>query len=436
MIDLSTFTNFPDVDNARFYILEKGEVYSYDAPDYVDLATGSELNYTFDMNQLPEINKKRDIPQSAISKTVKYNQDITVRTVGPKLKAFKRICNINGTDIKENQPLVWKSDEQKDIETLIEVCNFGNSIAENAELEIYPGINFTPITQLLPQNCTFDANENVIRATLGAFIPGETKELRVHFEATDNACAVIYDDITEITSMNINYKGRDVHGDEGPAIFAYMDKTMLNCPAPDFNLFNLYVNQTQVKPGSDVDIVAKFQNGVLSTENIWLEVYSVIDTKDTILIGKYLFENVEQAEVSEFKMKYTVPKDVHCLQFIAKIDSDDDHAEFCENNNMLEYIPPLKGPDWILEVANNPNPVTYGTYFSYILPREVRNLTITVYSLDGIEVGKLINCPGSITKHLVYWDAANVPKGVYIYYITAINGSGEKEEYLGKLIKD
>jgi len=111
-------------------------------------------------------------------------------------------------------------------------------------------------------------------------------------------------------------------------------------------------------------------------------------------------------------------------------------SEFCEQNNYKDLKIPFDGPNWIVDVKNYPNPVSYKTYFQYYLPKEIKDLTLRIFNFDGKEVALIKNCPAEIGQHQVLWNCPNDPKGSYIYSFEGINENGARKIYKAVLIKD
>jgi len=165
--------------------------------------------------------------------------------------------------------------------------------------------------------------------------------------------------------------------------------------------------------------------------------YAILNNNsDTILIGSKIIEKFNAQGTTPVTFDWLVPDTVKCLEVLTIIDPDGEICEFCKNNNLYSTYIPLKGVNWILDVQNNPNPVDYKTEFSYFLPREVSSLRINIYSISGIEVKQINNCPTGIGYHTtVPWSAVNNLAGTYLYKIIGINSAGGEEIYYGKLVK-
>ena len=69
-------------------------------------------------------------------------------------------------------------------------------------------------------------------------------------------------------------------------------------------------------------------------------------------------------------------------------------------------------------IINVPNPFNPETDIHYVLPAEAK-VTLEVYNLLGQQVVTLVDEIQNSGYHIVHWNAADVPTGVYFYRITA-----------------
>ena len=240
-IDLSPFNNFPTVENNKFYILQQGEVYSYSEKEKVDVSPYREISY--------EVNNNGTYTDS-------IGEQIIVISAGPKIKDYMMISGLNGKKIGQGDPLVWDTNEEKDIEVMFEVTNYGNGIAEKTILDINPGESFFAFEESLPEICTI--KDGKVEASLGAFYPGQTKRFYVHFGATKEACMTLFDQTTIVPNVNIYYEGSLGNAQAEKEIFSYEDFTLLDSPVIDFNLSAITSTQPDISLGSYTKITAKF----------------------------------------------------------------------------------------------------------------------------------------------------------------------------------
>src|SRR3989339_34639 len=417
-IGLSQFSNFPNVNNAKMYILEQGIVNSENERDLVRVTDGNELNYTTELNNPLKLTAR----------------ELSVRTSGPKVKDYKRIVSLNGKPVKENQPFIWDNYDDKDIEVLIEAFNSGSNIAENTQLDIYPGISFVPVQSNLPANCTVVGNN--IKAQLGSLIPGESRKLRLHFGASDDACLTFFDESAVIPKININYKGNTITSGATKYNFSIDDMKSLDCPTYDFIVDDISADISNLSFGSISQARIRYKNGLVPSNNLSLNLYAVIDWKDTVQVGQRTIPSLDSLETGQLTMDFIVPYKANFLELFAKIDADDNIIEFCENNNTKSTMVPINGPKWIQDVQAFPNPFRSKIEFSYTLARDERSISISFYTIDGKEVGRIDNCPTiSGTHNVSSLQLSTLPVGAYIYKISGINADGENELFVGIIEK-
>ncbi len=418
-IDLSQFENFPSPKLSKFYMLEKGEVYSYMADDDIVLSDSAVMN--FNSPTFGDYSVQSDKP-------------VTVTTIGPKLMNYKKITNINGRDTKKNEVLTFKPGEKKDVESMVQITNYGNDIAESTVIEMNIGSYFKPIIDKLPGNCAIAGNKIV--ASMGACVPGQKKQVFLHFTDKEGTCDCMFDTSDVIQSMLVTYKGTTGETNTEPTIYKVPDLQTLDLPAKDLNMYELTANKSYLNYGSLVSITSKIQNGVVPTENSKIKIYAVSNKGDSTLLGEEDFVNLQPYEKTQFTVNYKVEDTLEFVEFYAAVESNQEHTEFCEQNNKKKLEIPFEGPNWIVGVTNYPNPIDYQTNFSYYLPRELKNLTLHIYAFDGQEVDKIDNCPISLGRNTVYWYCANIPGGTYIITFEGINDKGELVVYHGRIVKD
>ncbi|TAL68260.1 MAG: hypothetical protein EPN82_11245 [Bacteroidetes bacterium] len=417
-IDLSAFSNYPDINNARMYILEQGIVTSENEKDLVKVTEGNELNYLTETI-------------TPLNLTAK---ELYVRTSGPKVKDYKKIVSLNGMPIQENQPFIWDNYDDKDVEVLVEAFNSGSNIAENTKLDIFPGLSFVPKAGKLDPNCTISGN--TIIANLGSMIPGESRKLRLHFGASPDACLTFFDESSVIPKININYKGNTITSGSAKYNFSIDDLKSLDCPTYDFVVENIDADISNLTFGSISQAQIKYRNGLVPSKNLSLNLYAVKDWKDTILVGQKTISSLNALESGKITMDFNVPYKTNFLELYAKIDGNDNVIEFCENNNIKSTMVPINGPKWIQDVQSYPNPFKNKIDLSYTLARDERNISITFFTVNGKEVGRIDNCPAISGTHSVStMELSSLPTGTYVYKIAGINADGETELYVGIIEK-
>ncbi|MBI5326642.1 MAG: hypothetical protein HZB41_15430 [Ignavibacteriae bacterium] len=413
-IDLSQFSKYPGINNAKMYILEQGIVNSENERDLVRVTDGNELNYTSEKNYPLKLSAK----------------ELSVRTSGPKVKDYKKIVSLNGKPVQENQPFTWDNYDDKDIEVLVEAFNAGSNIAENTKLDIYPGLSFVPIVGNLPSNCSYNGNK--ISANLGSMIPGESRKMRLHFGASPDACLTFFDESSVIPKININYKGNTITSGSAKFNFSIDDLKSLDCPTYDFTVDKITAEVNNLTFGSISQAQINYKNGLIPSNNLSLNLYAVKDFKDTILVGQRTINSLGAFESGQLTMDFIIPYKTNFLELFAKIDGDDDIIEFCENNNIKSTMVPINGPKWIQDVQAFPNPFKTKIEINYTLARDERNVSITFYTLNGKEVGMIKNCPSiSGTHRISTMELSSLPTGTYLFKITGINAEGETELFVG-----
>jgi len=415
-IDLSSFGDFPSTELSEIYILEQGEVLSYGNSDEFDITVASELNY----NAEPFGRQKTETSK------------VTVSTVGPKLANFKKVNSINGVEVGKGNQLQFKKDEPKDIETMVQITNYGNDMAENTKLEIDIGKYFVPIVEKLPANCTIEGNK--IIASMGACVPGEKKQLFLHFTELEGTCECMFDTGSVIPQVDIEYTGKTGMQDVETVVFAYSDMVILDLPAPDIYLYDLAGSKSALEYGEQVIISAKVQNGIIPVDNVEVNIYATTNEGDTL--SNELIPHLEVSEKAQINSVFSIDDTLEYIEFFASVKYGQEGSEFCTENNEQWLQIPFNGPNWIVDVTNYPNPIDYKTYISYYLPRELQELNIVIYNVDGAEIDRINNCETGLGHHFVYWYCANNPKGTYIYTFEGINENGKKVIHNGVMIKD
>lgn len=418
-IDLSQFTNFPNTDFSKFYILQKGKVQAYSDKRDILLSDRQILSYESD---------------DFGSQLLTSGRDVEVTAVGPKLMNFKKIAAINGKEIKENQPLKFDSEGRKRVDAMVQVTNYGNDMAENVILDIEVGPYFNPIAEALPPNCAYTNNRIV--ASIGACVPGEKKRIHLPFIEKAGVCSCLFDTNAVIPNVMVSYRGNAGKSSAGPTIFRYPDWENLDLEAPDLYLYDLSANKEVLERGSDVRITGKVRNGARAISGAIVRFFAIGNDGDTLLIGEKPLDSLDRFQERRMDVYYAIEDSAEYVEFYASVESQDPNSEFCSQNNDRKLQIPMKGPDWIVEVKNYPNPMDYRTYISYYLTREMNSLKLTIYSFDGSEVAKFKDCPIDLGRNSIYWRASNHPKGTYIYSFDGIDSEGKPVTYSGRFVKD
>jgi len=415
-INMSQFEPFPTTSTTKLFILEQGEVSSYGIGDDVYVTQSEKLNYT---------------NESDVEKTI-TKDPIKVMTSGPKINVTKEIIEVNGEKVNQNNIKLTKKEPVRDVLVRIEATNFGNNIAENLVLSIAPGQNFVPDGNLLPQNCTLD--ELTVNASLVNVVPGETRSVELHYKPINTVCAAVYNKTDVIGSIGIQYLGYRSSG-SSQTLFAYKDQSRLDCRVSDLFLNSLTLNIDKPVVEDSVILTAGLINGIINIKEAEVAFYAVLNRTDTIPVSVVKLNDIENGAEMKAEAGFKIPDSAIIIDFYATVKPIGDVCEFCLSNNELSLSPELKGPGWISNVVLSPSPVEYRCEFSYILPREMSNVELTIYSLSGEKVALIPNCPRDMGKHELIWNAVKMPKGTYIFIFKGINAAGGEEKYVGKLIK-
>jgi len=317
---------------------------------------------------------------------------------------------------------------------MVQITNYGNDMAENTILEIAIGPYFNPILDKLPANCS--VVDNKIIANMGACVPGEKKQLFLNFTEKEDVCSCMFDTSAVIPSINVEYRGKSLLPNSEPAIYTYKDNKNLDLTAVDLNLYDFSASLSKLKKNSQVRLTAKIQNGVATAENVTVSIYATSYRGDTVLVGSEVFNQIDKFQKVQSSVIYDITDTLDYIEFFTTVKNDVPNSEFCYNNNSKQLQIPFEGPNWILDVKNYPNPVQHSTYFSYYLPRLLKDLSIVIYTLDGQEITRIGNCPTGLGLNVVYWFCANEPKATYIYKFEGINEKGEIVVYDGTMVKD
>jgi len=417
-INLKQFKQFPSKDLSQFYILERGIVNSYGNEGDVLLSENQTLNY--DEGMFGQYSTK--------------GQKVEVSTIGPKLMNFKMIHSVNGKNPKSQSNITFEKGQKKDIETMLQITNYGNDVAQMTDIEINIGKYYLPIIEKLPEN--YQYLNGKIYAKLGSILPGDKKRIFLHFTELPGVCDCMYDTSDVIPEVNINYIGKMVTNNDKPLVYKVEDKEILNFDAPDLRIYDLSSSKSRLAYNSTTQITAKIQNGVTPVENVTVQIFARTNKTDQIFIGEESFDKLDKYEKKSVTISYTITDTLEYIEFYAVAKSQVEGSEFCEQNNYKELKVPFEGPNWIIDVKNFPNPATYKTYLNYYLPRQIKELTLRIFNFDGKEVAVISNCPTEIGQHNVLWKCPDDPKGTYIYIFEGIDENGARKIHKGVLVKD
>ena len=417
-IDLSPIGKFPTLDKTKICVLHEGEIYTYDNNNKVYLTDSEKLDYS-----------EPEFGDGSVEDDETY-----VNTIGPKLKNFKKIVELNGIPVKKETNLTFKPDKRNEIKAMAQTTNIGNDIARNAALEIFVGPYFEPDVSKLPPNCVYSKGK--IIANIGACAPGEKKRVYLTFKEKPDVCSRLFDANSVIEKIRVRYRGNlGLSGDE-PVVYRYADNRQLRLEAPDMALSDFEADKTYLKRGSEVNLTAKVKNGTTKIQNAVVKIYAkTIDGKE-IILGEEKIENLNPNEEYVYSVSYKLEDSVDYVEFYASAYYGESGCEICERNNTKKLNIPIEGPNWILNVKNYPNPVFYKSYFSYFLPREIQKLDLVIYNLDGSEIARIENCPRNLGQNEVLWQAPNIPKGAYVFSFEGTDKNGKPLKYKGTIVKN
>ncbi|MCX6153840.1 MAG: hypothetical protein NT007_06760 [Candidatus Kapabacteria bacterium] len=418
-LDLSGFKPFPTVETPKIYLLESAQVNSYTAPDNIYVTNTETLNYN----------------DSLLGSLNKTQGKLSVSTTGPKMLLYKTITKVDGNKYSPNQLFGLNRNSAKHIEVMLEITNNGNAIADNTVLTINPGSYFAADPNRLPANSNIDSN--LVKTQLGPVLPGAKKRINVEMIASSQACANLYDESSVLNSMTAGYSGNiTINGVSTSAVFTVPDYTELDFPAYDFYLTSLNANTPTLTHGQKVVLSANVKNGVIPADNVMLDFYGIMNNKDTIHINTTNILRLDKLSSNDISVNYTIPDSAVYFEFFAKINGNDKFGEFCYGNNNQRLILPYNGPDWILNISNNPNPFDYRTQITYTLPYKLSSLHINLYSYNGSKVATVSECPVDIGYHSVDLFVPNIPKGEYIMKFEGVDSKTGKKEHYFRIMKE
>jgi hypothetical protein len=417
-IDLSRFSPFPTVDMTKLYVLEQGEVKSGMSVEALRITENESLQYSY-------------APSGTSTLT---NNALSVTTVGPKLVLDKKIVEINGRPYDEKTVREFLPGETKEMLVLFALSNQGTSVAENVLLNVSGGSSFEAIADELPSNCSVTSAG--IEAACGSLTPGETRQVMVRFRAFDEVCASVYDSTSLVRGMTAVYSGTyALSGKLTKDVFTIPDERILDLPAYDFQSERFVCSTREAAPGEAISLTTRFINGAIPARNVSVVFYAVINNLDTVLVAMQDVQYAEAHAVTMISADVNIPDSAFCIEYITMIDDKNSVGEFCEFNNVQSLKLPLRGLDWILNVNNYPNPMRDETMISYVLPREVTDITLTIYNLDGREIGRIENPPGEIGLHNIRWRDTQLSAGTYIYTFRGRDDLGIVKTYSGRVVK-
>lgn len=427
-IDLTTLGTFPTVDKNRIYMLEQGEVYSFNNEDKIVVVDSLEMAYQYNDDPM-SISKNDAVPQSVIQNKVKYLTPLSVTTFGPKLKIYKKLTRINNIEVQNPDLPDLTNDVNKDIELTFEISNSGNDIAENVSLELLCSDSFEPISDLLPQGCTIQNGNVFINSS--AFRPGEIRNVKIHYKPSDKACVPLFDKSDMINQILVSYKGGSSKQN-----FTFPDDSKLLFPAIDIQMEDLKLVSNEIRHNSLATVSTNIHNGIRDLKNVDISLFRIVNKSDTAFVKKYTIDSIAPFEIKDVVMNFLVPDNATYLEAFAVIDADKKLCEVCENNNSKTDIIPILGPYWIQEVTLSPNPIKSSFNLSYYLPREMKDIQMTIYDIQGRKLEEIQLIPNKYGFNNFTYNLIGYSKGSYVFQLSGTDILGDAMNYLGKFIID
>ena len=178
-----------------------------------------------------------------------------------------------------------------------------------------------------------------LHVDLGVALPGETKKLYIPMTSSEDACSKIYQETTEISDIEIDYRGSAF-----PQHFSYADTTDLYFPARDLKIESFICDKEELSYGDKVGFTVTFQNGIYPSEEVRVSLFGVFNRTDTVEVDWQTFGSMAVLEVIEHTFEYILPDTLANVEFFAAIDRNGTICEFCEDNNEMSLSLPLDVP--------------------------------------------------------------------------------------------
>lgn len=417
-VDLSSFGAFPTVDTTKFYVLEQAQVINGHTAEELVVTRGEQLHYT-------------EEPFGAASTSFR---ELDLATVGPALVMRKSIAAVNGKPYQGNALPSFAPGEAKRIDVVFSLTNEGSAIAENVSLSASAGAYFIPSLKAPSPGCS--VADGRIEATYGSLLPGETRKMTFAFEASDLACAGVYDSSILLHTFSAQYCGTyALSGTSHDAMFKVVDEAALDFPAYDFQLKDFSVAASRSTPGDRVPLQATIVNGAAAARNVTVSFNAIINEADTVLLDRIVIDALNSNSSTIIVCDAQIPETAISIEFFTTIDRQNAFGEFCEYNNTASVPLPLCGIKWITDVHGFPNPVASMTRISYTLTRTVHDLSLQLYNLEGKELARISRLQGSIGQHATPLDLDALPAGTYLFRFEAVDVVGNIHRHNGKLVK-
>lgn len=412
-IDLGRFRAFPATDTTQLVILQEGIVDSYNTTaDLMRLTNGQAVSYT---------NTEGD--QLALS------DPMVIRPIGPRMKIRNRLYTINGQAVTDT--LVYESEEDLHIETLLTAKNTGSDISSNTVIRIFTGALYNVVTGELTDNCTY--SNGVLSVDFGSVIPGEMKQQVLPFILHPADLPEGMDIRTVIEQSEIDYEGTLVN-----LTFSFTDTSKVTLDLYDFEATSL--SFTDIGNGQ-VRVNATVGNRGITGKEVWIRIYPIIGS------GAYEFplaeqrvENFDPMQSIDLSGDYTFPVTDKSIEFIVIVDDGYDYTEITELNNNLKIAYSVtalhENPADAVSLTAYPVPFDDEVTFAYTLDKAYSSISLKVYDLNGVFRAEVEYCPSNAGYNSVTWRNTDLPAGNYLYRMTGKDAAGaEKMLFTGRLSK-
>jgi hypothetical protein len=414
VIDLSKVGNIPNADTAKLYLLEKVTVNSYRAGEDIDLTTGENLDYTY-----PPLGQF-SVP----------GNKIVVSPYGPRILIRQKLYSINGVPV-EKGITVNPDDNKLYIVTKLDVINVGSDVSKNTLIAVHPGPFYNVLKDSLASNISYDANSGLITANMGLMVPGETKNAYLYYGFNQTITSQ-EDLMTVIKLSDIEY-----YSTLENAKFKYKDTSKVLYSMYDFQLEDI---KSQKVSDHEYSITATAVNRGLPGSNVWFRIYPVIGGGiSEFPIAEIKIANFQAGQTVSLPVTYTTPNNEK-VELYAKIDDGDKVLEVIEKNNskislLTEASTDIDDLKKDGKVIVSPNPFTDWVRFSYELPADTKDVSISIYTQTGSELVKFVHCPAQTGSNSIDWNPSQLVPGNYIYRLTITDKDGKSVMVPGILVK-
>lgn len=334
--------------------------------------------------------------------------------LAPNLTLTKSVVDINGTQVSENNQWLLNPLDELEITVQIEISNTGTDNAKDAVIYLYLDDNLQPVSETLPDNCTF--SNYVIEIDIDELEVGETMTIQLILTEIEFSRKSINQLLTIITNHEILYKEKTSSLQFKLENNNPLEEQLLFDEIYDFAITGFESDLTEVKRGSVITLSSGCQNLSLYGENVIYRMYA-IQLSDTTILAESTLSPFTNSDTPELTVDYTIPDDAVFARFFVRIDDSEIYPEQSEEDNTGVVEIPLSGIYPINDAMNYPNPFSSQTWFSYSISRKLTDVSITIYSTTRGLIAEISDCPGTIGKNTVSWIPPNLSAGAYYYVI-------------------